>query len=360
MADAKQASDLYVGTKDVDERFRFDEARLTDYLNEHVDGFCGPMTVSQFKGGQSNPTYKIETPNAAYVLRRKPPGELLPSAHAVDREYRVISALHATGFPVPKTYALCEDVDIVGTMFFVMECVDGRVFWNGTLPDQTKAFRTGVYEGMADTLSQLHQIDYKAAGLEDFGRPGNYFARQINRWSKQYRASATQDVAAMDKLMDWLPGNIPSDDSVSLVHGDISMTNMMFHPVDPRVVAVLDWEISTVGHPLGDLTYNMLSWYAPPVPGATTSLRDIDHKGLGIPTEEEYVRWYCERTGRDGIENMAYYKAYNLFRLAAILQGILGRVRDGTASNANASDMAARVAPLANTGWEFALQAGAV
>ena len=317
------------------------------------------MNVLQFKGGQSNPTYKIETPKGDYVLRRQPPGELLPSAHAVDREYRVISALHATGFPVPKTYVLCRDTDVVGTMFFIMDFVQGRVFWNGTLPEESNEFRTHAYISMINTVAQLHQLDYQAMGLEDYGRAGNYFARQISRWSKQYQASITEDIPAMEQLMDWLPKNIPEDDSISLVHGDISMTNMMFHPREPKVMAVLDWEISTIGHPLGDLTYNMLSWYAPSVPGATNSLRGLDLAAKGIPDEEQYIRLYCDRTGRSHVENMAYYKAYNLFRLAAILQGILGRVRDGTAANANAAEMAARVKPLANAGWEFAQAAGA-
>ncbi|MEM7251408.1 MAG: phosphotransferase family protein [Pseudomonadota bacterium] len=358
MSDSQTASDLYVGTKDVDERFRFDEKRLVTYLRDHIAGLS-EMSVSQFKGGQSNPTYKLETNVGDFVLRRKPPGELLPSAHAVDREYRVISAVGTADFPVPKTYVLCEDEDVVGTIFFVMDFVPGRVFWNGTLPDQAPATRGAIYRSMVETIAHLHRIDYVGVGLEDFGRPGNYFARQINRWSKQYRASIEEPVTAMEKLIEWLPDNVPDDDSVSLVHGDISMTNMMFHPTTTQVVAVLDWEISTIGHPLGDLTYNMLSWYAPPVPGATSSLRDVDQRALGIPTEEEYVQMYCELTGRDGIPNMAYYKAYNLFRLAAILQGILGRVRDGTASNANAAEMAARVGPLAEAGWAYAKEAGA-
>lgn len=354
------ATEQFSGTKPLPAHLRFDEARVMDYLKDHIPDFTGPFKVSQFRGGQSNPTFLIEASSGRYVLRRKPPGDLLPSAHAVDREYRVMTALHGVGFPAPRTYCFCEDESLVGTMFYVMDYVEGRVFWDASLPGETPESRTAIYNAFCDTLAQLHAVDYVAAGLEDFGRPGNYFARQISRWSKQFKASQTSDEPAMDRLIDWLPGNIPEEESVSLVHGDFSLHNVMFHPTEPRIVAALDWEISTIGHPLADLTYNMLGWYAPQTPGAIGSLDGLDLAALGIPSMDAYCARYCEQTGRASIENMDYYCAYNLFRLAAILQGIVGRVRDGTASNENATAMAAHVRPLSELGWQFAQKAGAV
>ena len=353
------ATEQFVGTKEVPDALQFDQARVGDYLQAHVEGFRGPFTVTQFRGGQSNPTYLIDAASGRYVMRRKPPGQLLPSAHAVDREYRVIKALHEAGFPVPRAYCLCEDESLAGTIFYVMGYVEGRVIWDGSMPGETPANRRAMFESWGDTLADLHNLDYVALELEDFGRPGNYFARQISRWSKQFKASQTQNAEKMDRLIEWLPEHIPQEDSVSLVHGDLSLHNVMFHPTEPRVVAVLDWEISTIGHPLADLTYNMLAWYAPSTPGAIASLLDLDLGALGIPTMDAYLKRYCERTGRAAVEGMDYYCAYNLFRIAAILQGIVGRVRDGTASNENAEAMAAHVLPLSELAWEYALKAGA-
>lgn len=359
MNDDANTTEQYSGTKPVPQNLKFDHAQVSAYLHDEVEGFEGPFTVTQFRGGQSNPTYLIEARSGQYVMRRKPPGALLPSAHAVDREYRVCKALHEIGFAVPRPYCLCEDESVAGTIFYVMEFVSGRVFWDGSLPGEAPSARRAIYDAFGATLAALHNVDYEAIGLGDYGRPGNYFARQISRWSKQFVASSTQSVATMDRLMEWLPKNIPEEDSISLVHGDFSLHNVMFHPHEPQVIAVLDWEISTVGHPLADLTYNMLAWYAPSTPGAIGSLEGIDLTKLGIPTMDQYLARYCELTGRGHVEGMDYYRAYNLFRLAAILQGIVGRVRDGTASNDNAEAMAAHVKPLSELGWHFALRAGA-
>lgn len=315
--------------------------------------FAGPLVVRQFKGGQSNPTYLLESPGGSYVLRRKPPGKLLRSAHAVDREYRVISALHRAGFPVPKPYLMCEDEEVVGTPFFVMAYVEGRIFWSLDLPGVDREERAAIYDHVNQTIADLHRFDWVALGLEDFGKPGNYFARQIARWSKQYRASETEQIDAMNRLMSWLPEHVPEDESTSLVHGDYRLDNMILHPTEPRVIAVLDWELSTIGHPLGDFTYHLMAWQMPEIGVGSTGLRDKDLEALGIPTEEEYVRAYCERTGRDSIENRDFYSAYNFFRIAAILQGVAGRVRDGTAASAHAEKAARAVRPLAELGLGF-------
>lgn len=341
------------------EAHRFEKGRLQAYLRAHMPGFEGRLAVRQFKGGQSNPTYLLETPRARYVMRRKPPGRLLPSAHAVDREFRVISALHAAGFPVPAPLLLCDDEEVVGTVFFVMAYVEGRIFWNLDLPGLEKAERGAVYDHVNRTIANLHSFDWEAIGLGDFGRPGNYFSRQIGRWSGQYRASETVRIDAMDRLIEWLPGNIPQDESSALVHGDFRLDNMILHPTQPRVVAVLDWELSTIGHPLGDFTYHLMAWQMPEIGVGSTGLRDKNLQSLGIPSEEDYVRLYCERTGRDGIENRDFYAAYNFFRLAAILQGVAGRVRDGTAASAHAAKAAAAVQPLAELGWRFAEKSAA-
>ncbi len=340
------------GTTEVREKHRFDESALERFMAENVADFAGPLTVRQFKGGQSNPTYRIETPNAVYAMRRKPPGQLLKSAHAVDREYRVITALGQTGVPVPRTYALCEDDSVIGTWFYVMECVEGRIFWDGTIPDVDKAERAAIYNAMNETLAKLHMVDYQAVGLGDYGKPGNYFERQIGRWSKQYKASETENSPAMNNLMEWLPANVPAKDKggdeTSIVHGDYRLDNMIIHATEPRVVAILDWELSTLGHPLGDLSYQCSQWR---LPRAAYGLAEIDRASLGIPTEEEYVAAYCRRTGREAIENWEFYIAYNLFRLAAILQGIMGRVRDGTAASAEAKARGAMALPIAEAGW---------
>ena len=350
----------FSGTREVAESHRFDVNRLEQYMLSHVEGFSGPLEVRQFKGGQSNPTYRLESPSGRYVLRRKPPGKLLKSAHAVDREFRVISALYGAGFPVPRPYVLCKDAEIVGTMFYIMECVEGRIFWELDLPSMNPAERMAIYDNVNQTIADLHNFDYELIGLGDYGKPGNYFARQISRWSKQYFASETQSVPNMNKLIDWLPENIPEDDSASVVHGDYRLDNMVLHPTEPRVIAVLDWELSTIGHPLGDFTYHLMSWQMPQISFGSTGLLGKDLKSLGIPDEDEYVRWYCDRTGRvGGIANRDFYSAYNFFRIAAILQGIAGRVRDGTASSAYADQAAHAVKPLADAGWFYAQKAGA-
>jgi aminoglycoside phosphotransferase (APT) family kinase protein len=359
---AETAQDRFSGTKEVGERHRFDEKKLEAYLSDHLPGFRGPLSVFQFKGGQSNPTYQLVTPSKKYVMRRKPPGKLLPSAHAVDREFRVLSALHPTGFPVAKPWLLCEDESITGTMFYVMDFIEGRVMWDATMPDIAPRQRSAMFDSANETLAKLHSFDYVKLGLSDYGKPGDYFARQISRWSKQYVASETEKNPEMDRLMEWLPKNIPPDNSVSLVHGDYHFSNIMFHPSEPRVVAVLDWEISTIGNPLGDLTYHIMPWRmtGDSISGAQASFATIDFKASGIPTLDEYLAAYCRRTGRKEIANLDFYTSYNLFRTGCILQGIVGRVRDGTAASPHAAEMAARVKPLGQAAWRYAQKAGAV
>ena len=347
------------GTRGVREAHRFDEHKLEDYLSSHVESFHGPMTVSEFKGGQSNPTYLLEAQSGRYVLRRKPPGKLLKSAHAVDREFRVISALYASGFPVPRPYLLCEDDEVIGTTFYIMECVEGRIFWELDLPGLDRDERAAIYDNVNETIARLHSTDIHAAGLDDFGVPGNYFERQISRWSKQYRASETDKNVAMDRLIEWLPENIPADESVSIVHGDYRLDNMILHPTEPRVIAVLDWELSTIGHPLADFTYHLMAWEMPEIGLGSVGLAGKPIADLGIPNEDEYIAAYCERTGRaTGIADRNFYSAFNFFRLAAILQGIAGRVRDGTAASAHASQAVKAVKPLADLGWQYAAKLG--
>ncbi len=348
----------FSGTRDVLEALKFDPEPLQAFMLSHVEGFQGPLTVRQFRGGQSNPTYLLAAPSGEYVMRRKPPGKLLKSAHAVDREYRVISALYAADFPVPRPYVLCEDEEIVGTMFFIMEFVEGRIFWELDLPDSDPGERRAIYEHANQTIADLHNFDHEKIGLSDFGKPGNYFARQISRWSKQYAASETSEITAMNKLIEWLPGNIPLDESATVVHGDYRLDNMIIHPAEPRIIAVLDWELSTIGHPLGDFTYHLMAWQMPAIGIGSTGLQGKDLEALGIPSEEDYVASYCAKTGRDdGIANRDFYSAYNFFRIAAILQGIAGRVRDGTAASVHAERAANAVAPLASLGWEYAQNA---
>ena len=349
--------DQNTGTRDVSDAHRFDEQQLLDYLTSHVESFHGPVSVRQFKGGQSNPTYLIDAGSGRYVLRRKPPGKLLKSAHAVDREFRVISALYATDFPVPRPVVLCEDPEVIGTTFYVMEFVEGRIFWDLDLPGLQPDERAAIYDNVNETIARLHTIDYGAIGLEDYGKPGNYFARQISRWSGQYRASETGTVDAMDALIDWLPDNIPDDDSASIVHGDYRLDNMIVHPTEPRVIAVLDWELSTIGHPLADFTYHLMIWDMPNIGIGSVGLVDKPLQELGIPDKYAYIEQYCRRTGREsGIANRNFYSAFNFFRLAAILQGIAGRVRDGTAASAHAAEAVNAVKPLAGLGWQFAKQ----
>ncbi|MEL3892139.1 phosphotransferase family protein [Ferrovibrio sp. MS7] len=341
--------DRFVGTMPVQDRHRFDVGQLEVWLKANVEGYKGPLEVQQFKGGQSNPTFKLVTPERKYVLRRKPPGKLLPSAHAVDREYRVIKALGQTDVPVAKAYALCEDDSVIGTAFYVMDCVEGRIFWDQRLPELNRDERGQIFDAMNRTIAALHSVDYNAVGLSDFGKAGDYFARQIARWSKQYKASETEHIPAMEKLIEWLPANIPPGDEVSVVHGDYRMDNMIFHPTEPRVVAVLDWELSTLGHPLGDFTYHLMSWRL--APDVFRGIQGVDFAALGIPDEAEYCRRYCQRTGRDGIPHLEFYMAYNMFRIAGILQGIMGRVKDGTAASQHAIESGKRAKPIAEIAW---------
>lgn len=353
-----QAESRFEGTKAVEERHRIDEAALAGWMEAHVEGYAGPLSVSQFKGGQSNPTYRLDTPGRAYVLRRKPFGNLLPSAHAVDREFKVISALHAQGFPAAKTYGLCEDTSVIGAMFYVMAMVEGPVYWNGALPDQTPTERRAIYEAQVRTLAQLHNYDPDAIGLGDYGKPGNYFGRQIERWTRQYRASETETIDEMERLIEWLPGTVPEQERVSVVHGDFRIDNMIFHKDRAEVAAVLDWELSTLGDPLADFTYFLMNWNMPSNEGRA-GLAGLDLEALGIPSIEETAALYCSLTARDGIEGLDWYFSYNLFRMAGIIQGIAGRVRDGTAASAHAVAMAKMNRPLAEAGWHFAKRAGA-
>jgi len=347
----------FSGTKDVAERLRFDVGRLEAYLWAHVKDFAGPITLRQFKGGQSNPTYLVETPVRRYVLRRKPPGKLLPSAHAVDREHRVISALHALGFPVAEPILYCADEAVIGTAFFVMSFVDGRVFWEAEMPGSNPAERAQVYDAMNATLARLHSFDPGAIGLADYGRGENYVARQIERWSKQYRASETEPIEDMERLIVWLPAHLPPPQPPRLVHGDYRLDNIILAPDAPTIAAVLDWELSTLGDPLADFSYHLMQWHMPPSEAGTGSLVGYDLAALGIPSLEAYVEAYVRRTGLDPRPYLAVYSAYNFFRIAAILQGIVGRVRDGTATSAFAAAKAALVRPLAAKAWEFARQA---
>jgi aminoglycoside phosphotransferase (APT) family kinase protein len=354
---ATDRQSTFSGTKEVAERLRFDVGRLEAYLREHVKGFAGPLTVSQFKGGQSNPTYSLETPQRRYVLRRKPPGKLLPSAHAVDREYRVIAALHPQGFPVAEPVLYCADESVVGTAFFVMSHVEGRVIWEPQMPASNPTERTQVYDAMNTTLAQLHSFEPAAIGLADYGRAENYVARQVDRWSKQYRASETEKIEDMDRLIAWLPAHLPPPQPARLVHGDYRLDNIILAPNEPRIAAVLDWELSTLGDPLADFTYHLMQWSMPPSEANTGSLVGADLAALGIPPLEQYVGAYVARTGLDPRPHMAVYSAYNFFRIAAILQGIVGRVRDGTATSAHAAARAEMVRPLAARAWAFASEA---
>jgi aminoglycoside phosphotransferase (APT) family kinase protein len=351
----------FSGTKDVAGVLAIDAARLEAFLVSHLPDFNGPLRVQQFRGGQSNPTYLLETPARRFVLRRKPPGKLLPSAHAVDREFRVISALHAQGFPVAAPVLYCEDTGIVGTPFYVMTHVDGRVIWEPHMPDATADERAALYDAMNATLARLHSFDPAALGLADFGRGENYVGRQIERWSKQYRASETDKIEPMERLITWLPGHLPPPAPVRLVHGDYRLDNIILASSGPRILAVLDWELSTLGDPLADLAYHLMQWHMPPseTGAGVGTLLGHDLGGLGIPSRSAYVDAYLARTGLDPRPYLEVYLAYNFFRLAAILQGIVGRVRDGTATSETAAAMAPLVRPLAATAWDFARAAGA-
>jgi aminoglycoside phosphotransferase (APT) family kinase protein len=347
-----ERQEIYAGTQAVKERHRFDAARLEAWLRANVAGFRGPLAVEQFRGGQSNPTYRIEAGGVRYVVRRKPPGQLLPSAHAVDREYRVLTALAQTDVPVPRTYALCTDESVIGTWFYVMECVEGRVFWEPALPDLSPAERGAIYDSLNEVLARLHRVDWGKLGLGDFGKPGNYFARQLARWTKQYVASKTADVPEMDALAKWLPATIPPGEETALIHGDFKLDNTIIHPTEPRVVAILDWEISTLGHPLGDFTYLCMPWFAG---GAFAGLDLAAH---GLPTLEQFAAAYCRRTGRARIESFDWYEAFHLYRGACIYQGILGRVRDGTAASDHAVQLADVVGTMARSAFAIAERLG--
>jgi len=345
----------FMGTKPVAERARFDVAALHAYMRSHVEGFAGELDVEQFRGGQSNPTFKLTAGGQRYVLRTKPgpAAKLLASAHAIDREFRVMDALHKAGFPAARQYALCTDESVIGRAFYIMEFVEGRVLWDQGLPGLSPEDRGRHYDEMNRVIAQLHTIDYAAIGLADYGKPGNYFARQIDRWTKQYRASETETIDAMDRLIEWLPVHIPPGDDTSIVHGDYRLDNMIFHPTEPRILAVLDWELSTLGHPLADFSYHCMSWHIPP--GQFRGIAGLDLASLGIPSEEAYINRYCERTGRAiDREDFAFYLAYNMFRMAGILQGIMKRHVDGIAASEQALKAGQAARPLAELGWEYA------
>lgn len=339
------------GTTPVRKAHRFDTERLAEYMRQHVDNFNGPIEVEQFKGGQSNPTYLIHAGGKRYVMRKKPPGKLLPSAHAVDREYRVITALHPTDVPVAQTYALCTDEGVIGTAFYLMDYIEGRIFWDPALPGMKPAERAAIFDEINRVITALHRVDYQAVGLGDYGKPGSYFARQIDRWTRQYRASETEKIEAMDNLIAWLPQHIPASDETRIVHGDFRIDNLIFHPSEPRVLAVLDWELSTLGHPLSDFGYLCMAWRL--APEQFHGLAGLDLEALGIPTEGEFVADYCRRVGRESLpeKEWEYYLAFNMFRLAAILQGVMARALQGNASNQDALELGRRARPLSEAAW---------
>jgi aminoglycoside phosphotransferase (APT) family kinase protein len=345
----------FMGTKPVSERQKFDVAALQAYMHAHIDGFSGELTIEQFKGGQSNPTFKLSAGDQRYVLRTKPgpAAKLLSSAHAIDREFRVMDALYKSGFPTARQYALCTDESIIGREFYIMDFVDGRVLWDQSLPGMSASERGLYYDEMNRVIAQLHMVDHEKIGLASYGKPSNYFARQIDRWTKQYKASETEKIAAMDALIEWLPQNIPAGDDTSIVHGDYRLDNMIFHPTEPRILAILDWELSTLGHPLADFSYHCMSWHIPP--GQFRGIAGLDHKALGIPSEAEYIAKYCERTGKTiRKEDFSFYLAYNMFRLAGILQGIMKRYVDGTAASEQALKSGQAARPMAEMGWRYA------
>ena len=355
MTDA--AAQSMAGTIPVAEKDRLDLDRLTEWMAANVEGFVGPLSYEKFAGGQSNPTYKLSSPSGTYVLRRKPFGNLLPSAHAVDREYRVIAGLHPTGFPVARPYGLCTDETVIGTMFYVMGFAQGSTLWDGTLPDYQPLERTAIYHAMGDTLAALHHTDYAAAGLESYGKPGNYFARQVERWTKQYRMSETEPMPEVERLIEFLPRTVPEQTRTSIVHGDYRIDNMILHATEPQVMAVVDWELSTLGDPVADFSYFRMSWVTQPE--GRSGVMGRTGPETGIPPIEEMVERYCAATGRDGVPDLNWYFSYNLFRLTGIVQGIKKRIVEGTASSAQAERSAAGVYRLAKASWDFAAKAGA-
>ena len=347
---------------DVRPGHEIDAAGLGAYLSDAIADFKGPLTLRQFEGGQSNPTYLLETPDRSFVLRRKPFGDLLPSAHRIDREFRVMQALGEAGFPVPAVLCYCEAADVIGAEFYVMDHVRGRIFFDCAMPDLSRDERAAAFDSANETLARLHRFDPADLGLGDYGRPGNYFARQIRTWSKQYDASRTEDIPEMDRLTAWLPDANPADEEARIIHGDYSFHNLLYHPSEPKVIAVLDWELSTIGHPFGDLTYHGMEWYRPAVSDPRGSLRDADLGALGVPSFEDYAARYCERAGRAPVPpaHLGFYRAYNMFRVAAILQGVVARAVQGNASSATAAAQAPRVKALAEAAWTEAQKAGAI
>ena len=343
---------MQADTREVAPALAFSAAALSEYLRAHLPDALGPLHVEQFKGGQSNPTYMLSAANGRrYVLRRKPPGKLLPSAHAVDREYRIMRALAGSGVPVPRMHVLCLDESVIGTAFYVMDFVDGRIFWDPLLPGMQPPERAAIFDEMNRVIAALHSVDYAALGLADYGKPGQYIARQVARWSQQYRASETEPIDAMDRLITWLPEHIPPGDETAIVHGDYRLDNVIFHPTEPRILAVLDWELSTLGHPLADFAYHCMAWRLSP--GQFRGLIGGDLATLGIPSESEYVARYCARTQRPPISqaDWEFYAAFNMFRLAAILQGVLARALQGNASSSQALEAGRRARPLAEAAW---------
>lgn len=350
--------DDYSGTRPVPMHQQFELEALRDYLCDKVDGLDQELSIRQFRGGQSNPTYRLQAGNQSYVLRTKPApaSKLLPSAHAIDREYRVMKALGQAGFPVPRQLALCTDESVIGRAFVLMECVEGRVFWDQSLPGMTRDQRAGIYDEMNRVIALLHAVDVEQAGLADFGRPGGYFSRQIDRWTRQYRASETTPIAAMDRLIEWLPRQVPPGDETAVVHGDYRMDNLIFHTTEPRILAVLDWELSTIGHPLADFSYHCMSWHI--APGVFRGIGGLDLDLLGIPAEANYIDQYAQRTGKPVDANAFQFGLiYNLFRMASILQGVMKRHLDGTASSEQALQAGQAARPLAELGWRRAMLA---
>ncbi len=344
----------FMGTKPVAERMKVNLDALSGYLHEHVRGFQGKLQIEQFKGGQSNPTFKLTSDKQCYVLRTKPApaAKLLPSAHAIDREFRVMDALSKAGFPAARQYVLCEDESVIGRAFYLMEFVEGRVLWDQALPGMSNEDRAAHYDEMNRVIAQLHSLDYRAVGLETFGKPGNYFQRQIDRWIRQYKAAETEHIPAMEHLIDWLPRHIPTGEITTIVHGDYRLDNMIFHPTEPKILAVLDWELSTLGHPLADFSYHCMSWHIEP--GMFRGLGGLDLKALGIPSKDEYIERYSERTGiAINKDDFRFYLAYNMFRMAGILQGIMKRYQDGTAASEEALKSGQAAKPMATMGWDY-------
>ena len=366
---ASDAQTQFTGTQPVAPQHAFDTERLADYLRGRLEGFDGTLEVEQFKGGQSNPTFRLRTGGRHLVLRRKPPGVLLPSAHAVDREFRVISALAQTEVPVARAHLLCEDTAVIGSAFYLMDCVEGRILWDPTLPDHTPAERAAIFDEMNRVIAALHRVDPVAIGLGDYGKPGHYVARQVDRWTRQYRAAETEPIDAADRLIDWLPRHLPAEGEATparIVHGDYRLDNVIFHPTEPRILAVLDWELSTLGHPMVDFAYHCMTWRMPG--GAGRGLAGVDLAALGIPSEQAYLQRYLERTaaasGRSGDSvspaEWAYYLVFNMFRLVGILQGITARALQGNASNSRALEAGKRARPLAEQAWALAQEIDAL